>query len=1421
MSSKKRDELYELFATGNKPNHDDFVDLIDSAINVVDDGIGTEIGMPMEIIAKGEKNRFLDLSSDKDTPLWRISAESEQNSKNGFSLSSNNSSRIFIKKDNGNTGINSDDPQAKLHIAPDGGEDAIRIDNETGMPSVIVNSDGNVGIGTDASDTSALKVTGGAVITDDLTVEGVLNAKNGIDVNNSILNANKGLSVHNGAVIESGALEVKDGVVVSTGVLEVNDGAVVSGGSLEAKHGMVVSGAELKAENGLIVNNGVSVESGMLEAKDGAIVSGAALKAKNGLEVEVGMLEAKQGAVVSGSELIAENGMVVRNSVLSAENGATVSGAELRAESGVVVSGAELQALSGMTVSGSELYVENGAVFRGSAIVAERGAVVRGEELTAENGVTVRGAEIRAENGVSVSGAELTAENGARIRGAELAVENGARISGAELTVEKGAVLQGLLRAEDGATISGAALKVESGLVAENGAIINNELLVNNGATVNGTLNAPDLVQLGDATVESLTVNQKLSAQILDLQTLELVNLNASNVNVDSLTTNESMDIEGEFSTGDSVVLGGGKLCVTFKGDPGVVPKIHIIKGVVSNGKGHFDIEISEDKQFTIIYDDFSTIDNFDSDWSAYKLSEPLKSEGFEIEQSGSGEWKIRDEVISFSSTGFSFKECAISENGLRFLYTGSGSGIPGLVIEEHDDEYLLNFDFLINELDLTIKCPKRQENRTVENLLSDWAVWRKKNEEKSLDFEIQQLRDQNWKIDDILNPLELVSTGTVVREFKSGAICIEHSGESDLAPPIVKINSAVSGSDSGVNVYAFPDSITIDLGIDENSPHAIFNAWKEFKESGSECFGFDVEDTSDTNPLAIVQEEDLDFINETYSEKIYNNYYVYFNGPNAGTAKVRMEMGSSGFEVIPNSDTMLLTIFYPENVPDRTISNLMEAWADVTEKKGFEIKDSSSPELPNFQVVQQENMDNIIAEIKVHNTTTAGVDGLNVYYKGPESDQPTMTIKSGEPGEKDFDINVDQTNKTIQIVYPEDKTGTVDKLMSHWLTLDEAETDGFIIEKQDISKAAVFETSGNLVPNSEGHAFSKGIIRTNRVTLNGDLKFSDSNIVIGSISNSDSLHENSHSVLPTQKSVKSYVDGFVELLDAEKADKSVVETALGLKADKAATEAALNLKADNQAVTDALALKADDQAVTDALALKADSQTVTDSMTLKADNQAVTDALALKADSQTVTDALALKADSQTVTDALALKADDQAVTEALALKANAQAVTDALALKANDQAVTDALALKADDQAVTEALALKADDQAVTDALVLKADSLAMTTALSRKADLETLSDVSVGVSAAGIISDLGLTSGSRGMLMVLVKEDPGGESLGTGLFAIHGTSMVSKISGNLFSDTQGGSTYNIYYDEGVLTIENTSVTKAIVVDLTYFGA
>lgn len=1378
MPIKKREELYELFTTGNKPTQDDFVDLIDSMINIAEDGIGiSEKGRPMEIVEQGNNRRLLDFSSSRDTPIWRINAQSADGNRSGLNISSANRSRLFIRQDNGFTGINNDAPGAKLHITPDHGP-ALRVDDTTSKTSFVIDADGRIGIGTEIENDYRLSVDGKVCLKGETTMKSPVYAEDGIIVRGAKLHSEQGISVYNGASVETGQLEAKEGLTVT--------------GALNANGGVVVNGLPLEAKKGLLVKEGATIESGVFRANAGLEVSGAPLTANNGVVVNGAPLNAQNGLVVSAGtasingELVANKGLTVENSTFkanaqvilgNAENGPVTADGTFVAKEGIVLEKPTFQAVNGITISEGDLNVERDLIVSGQllanngirvkdSVLEATGRVILGEvpngevtvngDFTAANGLTVQAGTLYAQEGAVVSGAQLQAENG-------LLVKNGAIIENGLLTVNDGVSLgqtsefnaygQVNLGNRNNGTVT-----VNGELRVVNGGIISGEnLQVDSGLLVNGFLNAPNESNLGTASIQTLNVDEINVTGSLGLTSIDLASLRAQDANVGKLNTEGDLNVYGRCKVVSDLVLAEGRIFVTYEGTE--TPKIKIKKGTVSAEPGHFDFSIDHDKQVTITYDDVSDLANFIYDWKKYQYTHPAVTKGFDFRRFGVGPGSLKDEEIALIPLTTALKEYRVPSNGLRIMYTGADDGTPQFVIQQKEDNSNTDqFDFIVQDLVLGIFCPPKQEDRTVNKLLTSWENWKSLNQDLAADFEIKQTGDVDWQLDDILEVQSLIPTGDVMREYRLGELIVRNTSNVQNQPRLI-VTTATPSFGEEVRFDVSLDTLAIALGTVENTPQAVYAAWKDWVQRGNETYGFEIVETTANIPIEVIQQESLVLVDETQSRIETAGLIVTYVGDGADTAKLILQGGNDdSYSFVIDEQKKELTINYPLNVEERMITNLLTAWEDVTDKHGFAIYGLGD----ELFVSQAEAMENIIAEIKEFMPTTHGVDNIVIRYAGPGADSPGVIIQANNVDE--FAVSVSE-DKVLTIKYPQDRSGSIDDLVAYWDGLTPAQRDGFSLIKNEIGNALVEETRGELVVIDENRIFSQGIIKTNLVTIEGRLAFADSSIEISGISNSNDLAEDSDAFLSTQKAVKTYVDRGLAL----KADQVFVATELE------------NVNAE--------------------LMKKADQPFVANELDKKADQNFVVAELEKKANLQYVNGKLA------DVEVKLEEKADQNFVETELEKKADLEDVEAKLAEKANQEYVTGELAKKADQSELSN----------VAEELETKADLATMVTALANKVNLAASENLLVAQGANVTVDEISLSPERSGLLLVTITAF---DYTTAGLFALDGTESLIKIGGEGLSDRQGDAdTCNVYLDQGKVMLQN-ALSDDVTVKVIYLG-
>ncbi len=150
IKKRNRKELYDKFRQGAIPSGADFADFIRSQVNLLDDGldISDDPDQPINIRAKGDEENLLDFSNPENAKRWRLSNRSEDEAREGLNIKAESRSHLFVERGTGNIGVDTDKPQAKLHLKQIGGEDAVRIDDDgTDSSPFVITSEGKVGIG--------------------------------------------------------------------------------------------------------------------------------------------------------------------------------------------------------------------------------------------------------------------------------------------------------------------------------------------------------------------------------------------------------------------------------------------------------------------------------------------------------------------------------------------------------------------------------------------------------------------------------------------------------------------------------------------------------------------------------------------------------------------------------------------------------------------------------------------------------------------------------------------------------------------------------------------------------------------------------------------------------------------------------------------------------------------------------------------------------------------------------------------------------------------------------------------------------------------------------------------------------------------------------------------------------------------------
>ncbi|MBL4647830.1 MAG: hypothetical protein JKY13_02570, partial [Gammaproteobacteria bacterium] len=327
---KTRAQLKAQFVEGRVPTEEDFQHFADSTLNSQDDGIKNpvELSEPLRIIAQGDalenpQQNLLDFhQANAANYSWRINqrplvpGSSPAEYADGFNICSDEHSKLFIDRESGDVGINTVEPQAKLHIHNDNADYALMIND--GL--LAVKQDGNVGIGTE-NPQNKLDIKGNMAI--GRTYSGVGGSQQAAPENGLIVEGKVGIATTD----PKSHLAVAGGVAIGSQYASQqtanNNELLVEGkvgiGNIAPQYELDVNGTintDVLLSDSAQVSQGLVVGENYVDEGVAAPVNSMIVQGKVGIATATPTVELEVNGTVKATIIVAEQVNVANNVIL-------------------------------------------------------------------------------------------------------------------------------------------------------------------------------------------------------------------------------------------------------------------------------------------------------------------------------------------------------------------------------------------------------------------------------------------------------------------------------------------------------------------------------------------------------------------------------------------------------------------------------------------------------------------------------------------------------------------------------------------------------------------------------------------------------------------------------------------------------------------------------------------------------------------------------------------------------------------------------------------------------------------------------------------------------------------------------------------------------------------------------------------------
>lgn len=115
MARRNRKTLKNFFQKGQMPTQENFSDLIDSMVNIVDEGFSKSINQGLEISPIGDSQKLFSFfkNIEDKSPVWTCETDKTNNN---LSFNNKNGDKILVLDEDKRVGINTENPTTALDV---------------------------------------------------------------------------------------------------------------------------------------------------------------------------------------------------------------------------------------------------------------------------------------------------------------------------------------------------------------------------------------------------------------------------------------------------------------------------------------------------------------------------------------------------------------------------------------------------------------------------------------------------------------------------------------------------------------------------------------------------------------------------------------------------------------------------------------------------------------------------------------------------------------------------------------------------------------------------------------------------------------------------------------------------------------------------------------------------------------------------------------------------------------------------------------------------------------------------------------------------------------------------------------------------------------------------------------------------------